>query len=171
MTERPTRAEYAPFYHGYIEQVPTGDIVETLESQLSKTIVFLNAIGEARSAHRYAEGKWTIKEVVGHLIDAERIFAYRALRIARGDKTALPGYDENAYAQSARFNDRRFSDLVDELNVVRRANLFLYRSFNEEEWLRTGTADGKPVSARALAYISAGHESHHLDILQSRYLR
>ncbi len=169
MTERPTSCEYAPFYQAYIERVPEGDIVQILTRQLPETISFLRSL-EFRASHRYAEGKWSVKEVVGHLIDAERIFAYRALRLARADETALPGYDENAYMQTARFQSRDYGDLIDELNVVRQANLFLYRTFNETEWKRMGIADGKPVSVRALAYISAGHELHHLHILRSRYL-
>lgn len=169
MTERPTVNEYAPFYQAYIERVPSGDIVQILTHQLADTVSFLRSL-ESRASHRYAEGKWSVKEVVGHLIDAERIFAYRALRIARADKTALPGYDENAYMQTARFQARDYGDLLNELNCVREANLFLYRTFNEAEWTRVGVADGKPVSVRALAYISAGHELHHLHILRTRYL-
>ncbi len=169
MTDRPTSHEYAPFYQAYVERVPSGDIVQILTHQLADTVSFLRTI-ETHASHRYAEGKWSVKEVVGHLIDAERIFAYRALRIARADKTALPGYDENAYMHSARFQARDYGDLVDELNCVREANLFFYRTLNDAEWNRVGIADGQRVSVRALAYISAGHELHHLYILRTRYL-
>lgn len=169
MTERPTLREYALFYQAYIEQVPSGDVVEILTRQLPNTVSFLRTM-QARASYRYAEGKWSVKEIVGHLIDAERIFAYRALCIARGDKTELPGYDENAYMKSARFQSRDYNDLIDELNIVRQSNLFLYRTFNEAEWTHMGIADGKSVSVRALAYISAGHELHHLHILRTRYL-
>lgn len=169
MTDRPTSREYAPFYQAYVERVPEGEIVQILARQLSETTSFLRSI-EARASYRYAEGKWSVKEVVGHLIDAERIFTYRALRIARSDETALPGYDENAYMRMARFSMRDYHDLIDELNAVRQSNLFFYRTLNEAEWTRTGIADGKPVSVRALAYISSGHELHHLHILKTRYL-
>ena len=167
---RPAPDEYAPYYGRYIERVPDGDIVATLRDQVEETLRTFRAIPDARAGHRYAPDKWSIREVVGHLSDAERIFTYRALRMARGDETPLPGFDENAFVSRARLDDRSFAGLIDEYAAVRAASVALFDSLFPEEWTRRGIASDKGVSVRALAWISAGHEIHHLSILRERYL-
>jgi hypothetical protein len=168
MIERPTQSEYAPFYAGYIAAVPEGDILKLLERQASE-LRQLDATPAEKETFRYAEGKWSVREVVGHMIDGERVFAYRALRISRGDETPLPGFEENKFVAASNFNGRTLSSLVDELALVRKANLPLFNSLAPEQWTRLGTASGHPVSVRALAFIMAGHMNHHLNILRDRY--
>jgi hypothetical protein len=168
---RPDATEYAPYYGTYVSKVGDGDLLKLLETQRTETQALLGGIPDARALHRYAPGKWSIKEVVGHIADAERIFSYRALRIARGDETPLPGFDENAYTPAGHFDARPLAELAAELDVVRRATLALLRGFPAEVWLRRGTASNHGVSVRALAYIIAGHERHHVMILRERYLK
>lgn len=167
---RPAGDEYAPYYGTYINKVADGDIVATLTGQVAGTLAFLRAIPDERAGHRYAPGKWSIREVVGHLSDAERVFAYRALRFGRGDTTPLPGFDENEFMKRARLDDRSYASLVDEFAAVRHATVALFDGFFPEEWTRHGSASGKDVSVRALAWIVAGHELHHVDVLKTRYL-
>jgi uncharacterized damage-inducible protein DinB len=167
---RPAEHEYAPHYAGYIARVPDGDIVAQMERQMEETAAFLGQLGEARGDHRYAPGKWSIKEVVGHLADGERVFAYRALRFARGDETPLASFDENAWVPQAGCDRRTLADLAAEFRAVRVATLALARSLTDEAAARTGVASGKTVSVRALIYMIAGHELHHLAILRERYL-
>ena len=167
---RPAPDEFAPYYGRYIERVPDGDIVATLRDQVEETLRTLRTIPDARAGHRYAPDKWSIREVVGHLSDTERIFTYRALRIARGDDTPLPGFDENAFVSRARLDDRALAGLIDEYAAVRAATVALFDSLFPEEWTRRGIASDKGVSVRALAWITAGHEIHHLGILRERYL-
>lgn len=169
-TTRPDATEYAPYYAGYVGHVPTADVVETLSTQHGTTLAFLRSIDEEKSLARYAPGKWSIREVVGHLIDAERIFTYRALRFARADETALASFDENAYITSASFDDRSLASLCDEFEAVRRASVLLFASLNATEWLRRGVASNNVMSVRALAWVTAGHELHHVGILKTRYL-
>lgn len=166
---RPAADEYAPYYGTYTSKVPDGDIVQTLRAQVSLTLAHLRAIPESRGGYRYADGKWSIREVVGHLTDAERIFAGRAMRFARADATALPGFDENAYVANARFNERTLASLIAEFEAVRNATVAFFDSLLAEEWTRHGEASGKNVSVRALAWIVAGHELHHLTVLRERY--
>ena len=168
-TTRPAPDEYAPYYGTYISKVADGDVVQALKQQVTGTVAYLRAIPESRAGHRYAEGKWSIREVVGHLADAERIFAYRALRFARNDSTALPGFDENAFVANSRFDDRTLGSLIDEFAAVRAASIAQFDGFFPEEWLRGGTASGKHMSVRALAWVIAGHELHHLEVLRTRY--
>jgi uncharacterized damage-inducible protein DinB len=168
-TTRPAPDEYAPYYGTYIGKVAEGDVVAALKGQITDTLAYLRAIPESRGGHRYAEGKWSIREVVGHLADAERIFAYRALRFARDDNTALPGFDENAFVANARFDERTLASLVNEYEAVRHATIAQFDAFFPEELLRAGTASGKQMSVRALAWVIAGHELHHLGILKERY--
>jgi hypothetical protein len=167
---RPAPDEFAPYYGRYIEKVLDGDIVATLRDQIEETRSVLRDIPESRAGFRYAPDKWSIREVVGHISDAERIFAYRAMRIARGDETPLPGFDENEFVRRARFDDRSYSGLIQELAAVRSATIALFDSLFPEEWTRRGIASDKGVSARALAWIVAGHEKHHVTILKERYL-
>lgn len=170
MTARPAIGEFAPYYGKYIALVAGNDILAALGQQLDATLVVLRGVTEERGNRRYEPGKWSIKEVLGHLIDAERIFAYRALRIARNDKTPLPGFEQDDYVASANFDASALADLTAEFKLVRRSNLAMFGQFSDEAWLRHGTASENPVSVRALAYIIAGHELHHLNLLQSRYL-
>jgi hypothetical protein len=167
---RPTSGEYAPYYERYISLVPDGDIVTTLAQQLDSTLGLLRSIDESHANKRYAPDKWSIKELVGHVIDGERIFAYRALCFARNDKTPLAGFEQDDYVREARFDRRQLAELVDEFELVRKGNIILFRSFDQEEWLRHGAASETDVSVRALAYIMAGHEAHHIKILRTRYL-
>jgi hypothetical protein len=165
----PDSSEYGAFYAGYIARVPAGDVVRTLEAQLADTLALVATFGEARANHRYAPGKWSVKEVVGHLTDAERIFSYRALRVARGDDTPLPGFDENAYVEHADYGRRTLDEVVHELELVRRATVVLFAGLADEALARRGTANGAPITPRAVAYIIAGHERHHAAILRERY--
>ena len=167
---RPAETEYAPYYHKYVTLVPDGDVVGTLALQVGETLSVLRGIAEARGTHRYAPGKWSIKDVVCHISDTERIFAYRAMRIARGDRTPLPGYEQDDYVRVARADERPLTDLTDELAQVRRATVALLRGFDAEAWGRTGTANDVAFTTRAIAYIIAGHERHHLALLRSKYL-
>ena len=167
---QPQTNEYAPYYEKYIALVPEGDIVATLSRQLDDTLSLLRSLTEAQGDSRYAPGKWSIKELVGHIIDSERIFSYRALRFARNDQTPLPGYEQDDYVRAGNFDNRRLSDLTDEFEQVRRATLSLLRSLDDEAWLRRGAANETEVSVRALAYILAGHETHHMQIVRERYL-
>lgn len=166
---RPEPDEIPSHYVGYIKRVPEVDPVMVCAAQIEETAALLRGVSEPDAMYRYGRGKWSIKEVVGHLSDVERIMAYRALRIARGDTTPLPSFDENAYVPIAKFDNRSLADLVGELRTVRAATLALLRTFDAEAWLRRGTASGKPVSARALAYVIPGHERHHVEILRTRY--
>lgn len=167
---RPDATEYAPFYSGYVAKVPDGDIVALLETQARDTAGLLTGLSEEHGEHRYAPDKWTLKEVVVHIADAERIFAYRALRIARGDTTPLASFDENAYVPAAECGRRTLADLAAELAAVRTASLALVRSLSDTAAVRTGTASGNAISVRALVYILAGHERHHLALIRERYL-
>ncbi len=165
---RPDLSEFAPFYAGYIERVTEEPLV-ALERQADATASILRRIPAASSGHRYADGKWTVREMIGHMADTERIMSYRALRIARGDGTPLPGFDEGAYAKTAGADARDWPDLVQDLSVVRSATVALFRSFDADAWRRSGVANGAAISVRALGHIIVGHERHHLHILQSRY--
>jgi hypothetical protein len=166
----PEATEYAPYYGRYVSLVPEGDILETLTRQLDSTLSLLGGIDEEKAAWRYAADKWSIKELVGHIIDTERIFAYRALRFARNDRTELSGFEQDDYARYAGFDRRSLRDIVQEFEFVRRANLLMLNHLDNEAWQRRGVASGGEVSVRALAFIMAGHEQHHMQILRTRYL-
>jgi uncharacterized damage-inducible protein DinB len=170
ITTQPEATEYAPYYGKYIALVPKEDVVATLSRQLDETLSTLRGLTETQANSRYAPDKWSIKELVGHMIDAERIFAYRALRFARNDQAALAGFEQDDYVSAGNFDNRQLSELADEFEHVRRANLFMLRSLDDEAWGRRGTASETEVSVRALAYIIAGHETHHMQILRTRYL-
>lgn len=167
--QRPGADEYAAFYASYIERVPHGDLVAILGAQLGVTRVLLDAVPEERAGYAYAPGKWTIRQVVGHLADVERMLSARALRFARGDATPLPGFDENAYAEQAGSDQRTLPSLLDELEAARESTVALFAGLPDEAWTRRGMANGSPVSVRALACIITGHELHHREILRSRY--
>lgn len=168
--KRPAADEYDPYYRRYIEQVPDGPLDAVLEAQMRDTQTLLRGVGAERAEHRYAPGKWSVKEVVGHLADVERVMSYRMLRIARGDATALAGFDENAYVPEGRFGRRPLADIAAELAAVRGATVALVRSLDDVALERRGSANGSPVSARGLAFIIAGHERHHLGVLRERYI-
>ena len=167
---RPEPSEYAPFYAGYVARVPEGDILDLLVQQMHDTGALLAGLSEAQGGHRYAPGKWSIKEVVGHIADTERVFAYRALRFARADATALASFDENAWVAGSGADQRSLRDLAEELLAVRQGTIALVRSLTEEAAARSGTASGRTVTVRALVYMTAGHELHHLAIFRERYL-
>jgi uncharacterized damage-inducible protein DinB len=166
---RPQADEAAPFYHGYIARVTDDDLGAQLEQQIHQVEQLFENVTDSAALARYAEGKWSIKEILGHLIDTERIFSYRLLRIARGDTTPLSGFDENAYVPEGRFDERPLPMLLAELRAVRLSTIALIEGLPEESWARRGSANGKPISARALAYIIVGHLAHHLGTLRERY--
>ena len=165
----PDAGDYAPFYARYVASVPAGDVLDTLERQIDETLTLLGEFGESRGDHRYASGKWSVKEMAGHLADAERVFVYRAMCIARGETQSLPGFDENAYVASAGFGARSLASILGELTAVRRATLTFFRNLDDASLARRGTANGATVTPHAIAYILAGHERHHLSILRERY--
>ena len=170
LSTRPEPDEYAPYYGRYIERVRSGDIALTLEDCARETAALLRSeMARNLADHRYAEGKWSVKEVIGHLTDAERIFAYRMLRFGRGDATELPGFDENAYVPAGDFGARSLEELLEEFLAVRNATLSLVRSMPERAWTRRGVASNFVMSVRALAHVIAGHELHHRAILEQRY--
>lgn len=160
--------EYAPFYHTYIKTIRE-DVLSVLQKQSIEIPLLIRNTSVEKENYAYAPEKWTVKEVFGHMIDTERVMAYRALRIARADKTPLPGFEENDYAKVARYSERTLTSLADEFETLRKANLFLFESFNEEEKRRMGIASGKDISVRALLGIMAGHVNHHKKILEERY--
>ena len=168
MITKPPVDEFAPFYTGYIEKVPLSGPVATLEAQ-RRAIEALGSLDDGAAARRYAEGKWSVKEVLGHVADAERVFGYRLLRIARNDSTPLAGFDENAWAAVAPHHGRPVADIVKELLAVREATLTLIGSMDAEALARQTVANTRPVSGRALVWILAGHCQHHLGILSERY--
>jgi uncharacterized damage-inducible protein DinB len=170
MIAPPEVTEYNSYYGRYVSLVPGGDLTQTLDAQLAQSLPMLGTIGEQKSLHRYAPGKWSIKEVLGHLIDAERIFTYRALRFARRDPTPLPGFDQDPYVAAPNFDSRPWNDLIAEFDHVRRSTILFFRSLTPEDLLRSGTASQNSITVRALGYIIAGHELHHLEILRDRYL-
>ena len=167
---KPEPTEYAPYYEKYVSLVPAGDIAATLAAQLDTTLTLWRSVPEELGTHAYAPGKWSIKEMMGHVIDTERIMAYRALRIARGDKTALPGFEQDDFVANTDWSARTIADLADEFEAVRKSNLILFRNLTDAAWKQIGTASDNPISARALAYIIAGHELYHQEILRERYL-
>lgn len=168
--DRPAADEYAPFQQNYVNGVPDGDIVDVYAHQGRALSELLGGLSEAQAALRYAPGKWSVKEVVGHITDSERIFTYRALRISRGDATPLAGFDQDAYVAAAQADRRSLADLVAEFHAVRAATVALFGAMSAQDSRRAGSANAVPVTARALAYIAAGHELHHVRILRDRYL-
>ncbi len=163
--------EYASYYGNYIAQVSEEyTLVEELEISLHRFIKFVQDIAMDKFDYRYAEGKWTIKDIIQHIIDAERVFAYRALRFARNDKTELPGFEENDYVAEANGNKRSIMELLTELSAVRHSTLLLFKSFNEEQLLRYGIASNNPMSVRAIGFVIIGHQNHHQKVFEERYL-
>jgi len=164
----PQAQEYPEWAQNYINQIE-GDVIEILEKQVEDFSSFINNL-VAKSDYAYAPGKWTIKELVGHVIDTERILVFRLLSFARGEKASLPGFEEDDYVANAHFKDRSLFSLSDEFTLLRKSNLYLIKSLNEDELNRTGNANGKQISVRAIIYVLAGHIIHHTKIIKERYL-
>ena len=166
---RPSASDYAPAHAGYVALVPEEDVLSAIEQQSSVTQKLLSSLDDGKAAYRYAEGKWSIKEVLGHIGDAERILGYRALAVARGEAKSLPGFDEAEYARNALFDNWKFGDLLEQYALVRRTTIVFLRNLPEDAWDRRGIANGHEVSVRGMAYVILGHERHHLQILRDRY--
>ncbi|MDG5491949.1 DinB family protein [Psychroserpens sp. SPM9] len=162
--------EYNPYYQQYIQKSGDVTLTEGLKNNGDLTIAFLESIPEEKLEYRYAEGKWTIKEIIQHLIDTERVFTYRALCIARGDKTLFPGYDQDEYAANSEANKRSMFSLMNEYKAVRLASIIMFESFSEAMLKRIGVASNSNLSPRAVAFIVIGHENHHCEIINERYL-
>lgn len=161
--------EFNSYYERYVSLVKGGDILTALANQIAGTVKLLNEISGEKADFQYAPGKWTVKELVGHMIDTERIFAYRALRIARGDRTPIEGYEQDDYVENGEFGNYNLADLAEEFALVRKSNISMFCNLPEAAWTRRGTANDKEISVRALAYIVAGHEIYHVNILKERY--
>lgn len=170
LSERPGPTEYVPYFARYVGLVPEGDLLQTMERQLSETLDLLRSITPTKAAYRYAPDKWSIKQVIGHVSDTERVFCYRALCFSRGDDTPLPAFDENEYVRRANFGDRLLTDLAAEFEAVRSSTLHFFRSLDDDVLQRRGVANNNGFTVRAIAYIIAGHERHHVKILRERYL-
>lgn len=166
---KPEKDEYAPFYETYVSKVAADNALEALEQSLDEALLFFQELPEAKANHRYQPEKWSVKELLQHVIDTERIMAYRALCIARKDATELPGFDENAYVDALDMQQRELGELVEEYLSQRKASISLFKSFATDALSRKGIASKQPVSVRALAYIIAGHQNHHFQIVKERY--
>ena len=167
--KRPEATEFAEFYASYIAKVPGTDFLSVLDSERQQMLQLFSGRAERDGNFRYAPGKWTVKEVLGHITDTERIFTYRALRIGRGDQTPLPGFEQDDFVKNGGFALRKLANLAEEFGAVRGASLALFRSFDEEAWSRRGVASQKEVTVRALGFITAGHQIHHRIILEQNY--
>jgi uncharacterized damage-inducible protein DinB len=167
---RPQDDEFAPHAKGYVALVASDNVIQVLEEQIDKTIALVSPLSDQQALLSYAPGKWTVKQTIGHLSDTERVFSYRTLRIARGDTTPLPGFEQDGYVPNAGSNERTLQDLLEEFQAVRQSTLALLRSLPSAAWLRVGTTDGSRVTVRGLVFTTAGHELHHFKILQERYL-
>ena len=167
---KPETSEYNPYYEKYISLIEEGELMSALERQPSDLRSLLIGLDEEKGKHAYADGKWSIKEVLSHLIDGERIFSYRVLRISRGDETPIEGFEQDGYSENSHANERSFEDLLEELSLQREANLRMLKNLRNDDWKRFGTASQSPVSVRALGFIMAGHVRHHINILKGQYL-
>ena len=167
--KRPAGTEYAPFYGGYVDLVPEEDVLAVLDAQPAFLRRLAASVPPARETFAYAAGKWTIRQVLGHLGDGERVFGFRAFCFGRGDQTPLPGFDENAYVERSRFNDISLVDLAEDFATVRASNLRFLKGFGEDQWSASGIANGKSITVRALAFAMAGHVRHHARVLRERY--
>jgi hypothetical protein len=167
---RPEDSEYASHYRGYVEKAPDVDVLSFLEEQRESLSRLIDVVGEARGDLRYAPGKWSVKELLGHIADTERVFAYRALVFARSDAATLPGFDQDAWARHAPFAGLSLGEVTAEVEAVRRASILQFRGLAPEAWDRAGVANNNRITVRAAAFVIAGHAQHHIDILKSRYL-
>lgn len=170
MLQRPTKNEYPDYYVPYVNLVPEANLVQLLQENLKKTITLFEGISEEVSLHRYAPGKWSIKEVLGHITDTERIMSYRLLRVGRGDQTPLAGFDENDYVQAAQTNNLSLKTILEDFKAARNSTITLVQNLPESAWANIGNANGTEITTRAIAYIIAGHQMHHCKILEDRYL-
>ena len=168
---KPKDGDYAPYYNSYIDFYEDENILQVLEDQVKSSELFFKNVTEEQENYSYAKDKWTVKEVLGHMIDVERIMAFRALSFARGEKQSLPGFEQDNYVAEADFSNRTLSDLFDEFRAVRKSNIILFKSFDEKVLNRRGNANGVDVTVLALVYIVAGHEKHHIQILKERYIQ
>lgn len=166
---RPEADEYGEFYQGYIKLVTSPNVLQTLIEQGQETYALIQTLTPQEADYRYADDKWSVKEVIGHLIDTERVMGYRAMCISRGESVPLPGYDQDEYVETSGFSNRSLQSFSTEYDALRNANISLFNSLDEKQILRKGTANNTTVSVRALAFIIAGHERHHLDILDKKY--
>ncbi len=166
---RPKSGDYSPHYDTYVQLIHDDNVLKILEEQLSSSLKFFKSVPAAKENYSYAEGKWSVKEVLGHIIDTERVFAYRALCFARGEEQPLPGFEQDDYMLAANFSKRKFSDLIEEFQKVREANILMFKGFDETAIDRRGIASGNPITVNALMFIIAGHEKHHVNILKSKY--
>lgn len=171
MISKPQPGEYAEWSAGYIAKVPNGPILEILEYLRDSTYSFFSRMTAEQADYTYQEGKWTIKENLAHMIDAERVFSFRAFCFSRGEQQPLPGFSQDDYMRHANIEEHTIQDLAHEFKVVRESSLYVYRSLTDEQAMLIGTASNHPVSVRALVYMTAGHELHHLDILKERYIK
>jgi hypothetical protein len=167
---KPAKSEFLPYYDRYISLVPDGDVISTLATQINETQALLRGLPASVATYRYAPDKWSVNELIGHIIDSERIFAGRAMRFARNDPAPLPGFEQDDYVRNANFDAYPLADVAAELEAVRQSTIFLFRHMDEQAWTRRGVANNAEVSVRALAYIIAGHELHHREVLRARYL-
>ncbi|MCB0278401.1 MAG: DinB family protein [Calditrichaeota bacterium] len=170
MLKKPAKNLYHAFYQNYINLAPDADILNALKQQLGSNKTFFSSLPDEKMDYRYQPGKWSINELIGHMCDTERVFAYRALCFARNDKNPLPGFDENAYLAESFFSERSAESLIDELDITRQATLVLLTNFSDAVWERIGNANGSPMVLSALPYIIYGHNQHHRNIIQERYL-
>jgi hypothetical protein len=167
---RPETNEYPEYFEQYVKLIPGDNVIRALQSQMLELQSLVSDLPSEKEDYAYAPGKWTIKEVIGHLIDAERVFGYRVLRFARGDSQELPGFDDKKYVPAGKFNKRSFYDLAHEFSVLREANIILFKNLGEEELSLSGTADHLQMTARALIFATAGHSAHHVRTIRTRYL-
>lgn len=167
---RPDLSVTPEWYHRYIHAVRENDLKDALKNQTSLFNTFFKSVPIEKREFRYAQGKWSVKEIIQHIIDAERVFTYRALRFARKDETPLPGFDENTYAHNAKTDIRKWDDLIEEFNALRRSSEILFNSFDEDQLNATGIASGNPISVLAIGFIVAGHTNHHISVIKERYL-
>jgi hypothetical protein len=167
---RPETTEFAPYYNNYISLVDGNDVLPFLSAQHAEIRELISGLPEEKGTFAYADGKWTIKELLSHLVDGERIFSYRVLRISRGDITPIEGFEQDGYIENSNANNRSFADLLEEFELQRRSNLLMVSNISDEGSKRMGTASDNPVSVRALTYVMAGHVTHHINILRERYL-
>ncbi len=168
--QKPNVTEYAPYYQRYIDLITTDDIFSFFKQQTEEIVALFTNLSEEQASFRYAEGKWTIKELLAHIVDSERIFGYRVLAISRGEKNPLPGFAENEYVKNGKYENRSLQSFLSEYSYLSSANLELFKSLDEEMHAQKGTASGKEVTARAILFVTIGHEKHHLEIIKSRYL-
>jgi hypothetical protein len=169
--DRPNQNEYTPYYNKYIDLVPEGDIFKILKKQIGDLEKLCKNIPSKKYLYRYAPEKWSIKEVVGHIADTERVMAFRALRFARNDNNNLPGFDQDEFVRQSNHNNIKLNDLVKGFTAVRQSNILLFKTFTDEMLIRQGVANEKIVSVRALIYVMVGHVTHHINVLKEKYLK